>query len=432
MKTILLILGVLPFAVRAQAPVPVWELGRDPIAPEMAAGKIEIVGGAVALDGTNVFSLPAGVLGAQKDYTVEFEVKRPADVKQGCGISLVSNMDEKSKAGFALKYFPPEYNACWLFCNGYQTVEQRGFLGDGFVKLTFVVKDGRMTMFRNGLLLAVTDAVKPSPLPLVFGGAAGARRPPQSYAFRAVRIYDQPIFPTGFDRSAERMRNFGGDQYFMQRAEIKDPALPRILVIGDSISMGYRGFISEHFKGKAHVDYWVGGGTDNMDGEDAPGKRAWKGVLSNGPYDVVTWNSMSLHSWPKPGRCPEDTYVDRMTRAVEFITKTASASKFIWIRTTPWRTTPSAGTPTLNTAENERILRFNKMTDAIMAKFGIPEVDLYALGETKLDTVAPGSKDSVHWNADVSRLFAGMIIAEIEKTLAAGAHDRTLRADKNR
>ena len=404
-------------ALQAQTPAPVWELGKSSIDPVLVKGKVKPVAGVIRVDGTNTFALPASVLGAQSDYTIEFEVKRPAEMKQGCGITLVSNTDEKSNAGFALKYFPPEYNACWLFCNGYQTYEQRGFLSDAFTKLTFVVKDKRMTLFRNGLLLALTDAVKPSSLPLVFGGSASDSRPPQPYEMRNIRIYDQPIFPTGFDRSAERMRNFSGDQYFMQRAEIKDPALPRILVIGDSISMGYRSYIAEHFKGKAYVDYWVGGGTDNMEGENATGKCAWKGVLSNGPYDVVTWNSMSLHSWPKPERCPEDTYVARMMQAVEFITKIAPSTKFIWVRTTPWRTTPETGRPTLNTVENERIIRFNKMTDEIMAKAGIPEVDLYALSENKLDTVAAGSKDSVHWNADISRLFAGAIIKEIEKAL---------------
>ena len=417
MKNILFALISLASAIQAQTVSPVWELGKNPIDPALAKGKVDPVAGVIRVDGTNTFALPVSVLGAQNDYTVEFEVKRPADMKQGCGIALVSNTDEKSNAGFALKYFPPEYNACWLFCNGYQTYEQRGFLSDAFTKLTFVVKDKRMALFRNGLLLALTDAVKPSALPLVFGGSASDSRPPQPYELRNIRIYDQPIFPTGFDRSAERMRNFSGDQYFMQRAEIKDPALPRILVIGDSISMGYRSFIAEHFKGKAYVDYWVGGGTDNMEGENATGKRAWKGVLSNGPYDVVTWNSMSLHSWPKPERCPEDTYVARMTQAVAFITKAAPNTEFIWVKTTPWRTTPETGRPTLNTVENGRIIRFNKMTDEIMAKCGIPEVDLYALSETKLDTVAAGSKDSVHWNADVSRLFAGAIIKEIERAL---------------
>ena len=97
----------------------------------------------------------------------------------------------------------------------------------------------------------------------------------------------------------------------MQRSDIKDPALPRILVIGDSISMGYRGFITKHFKGKAYVDYWVGGGwldPDSVKDRNSKVKKSWSGVLSNGPYDVVSWNAMTLHMWNgTPGRCLEDS-----------------------------------------------------------------------------------------------------------------------------
>ena len=35
----------------------------------------------------------------------------------------------------------------------------------------------------------------------------------------------------------------------------------------------------------------------------------------------------------------------------------------------------------------------------------------------KLDTVPAGSQDSVHWNKDVSREMADLIIKEIEKFL---------------
>jgi hypothetical protein len=358
------------------------------------------------------------VLGAQNDYTIEFEVKRAPNAKGG--LFLVSNTDEKNKTGLGLKYFPPDYNAIWLLINGNMTVEQRGFLGDAFDKVTLVIKDKRLMLFRNGLIIAVTDEVRPSVLPLTLGDIQKA--PITPYELRNIRIYDSALFPTGFDASADRMRHSSGDNYTMQRATIKDPGLPRILVIGDSISMGYRGFITEHFKDRAYVDYWVGGSwidPNAVRGENSPIRRGWSGVLSNGPYDVVTWNAMGLHCWTRPDRSPEATYVTNMTEIVEHLKKTAPATRFIWVRTTPCRTTPAEGRPTLDTPENARIIRFNTMTDELMARYGIPTVDLYALCETNIDTVATGSKDAVHWNGDVSRLMAAEIITFIEKALPA-------------
>ncbi|MEI6645729.1 MAG: SGNH/GDSL hydrolase family protein [bacterium] len=414
-------LTLMATALQAQTPAPVWELGKSPIDPKMTTGKVDVVNGTVMLDGANAFALPANLLGAQNDYTIEFEVQRPADTKQGHGLTFVSNTDDKNHAGLGFKYFPPEYNAMWLFCNGYQTVEQRGFLNNTFNKITLAVKDRRLSVFRNGLLLAVTDEVKPSSLPLTFGEIRTAQISP--YPLRNIRIYDQAIFPTGFDQSAERMRHVSGDQYTMQRADIKNPSLPRILVIGDSISMGYRGFITEHFKGRAYVDYWVGSGCSwygkALGDKDSTTVRSWKGVLSNGPYNVISWNAMTLHWWSpsQSNRCPESALALCATEAVEHLKQVAPKTKLIWVRCTPIRSNLVDGTPTLDNPNNALMVKFNAIVDKVMEKQGIPEVDLYAIAEKQLNTIKPGSQDSVHWNQDVSRLMATEIIKEIEKAL---------------
>ena len=403
-------------SAQAQDTKPSWELGKNNIDPAMVKGKIELVDGVVRLDGTNSFAIPATALGAQNDYTIEFEVRKSSGAKGN--IFLLSSTDDKNKTGLGLKYCPPAYNAGLLLINGHQAVEQRGFLDDKFNKVTLVAKDKKLTLFRNGLILAMTDAVKPSTLPLSFGEILKDPCPP--YELRNIKIYDTSLFPTGFDQSAERMRYCSGPGYAMQRVDIKDPALPRILVVGDSISMGYRGFITEHFKGRAYVDYWVGGGWFEYDvkKDDFPALRTWDGVLSNGPYDVVSWNAMTLHMWNgAPGRCSEANYPANMTKVVEHLQKTAPNTKFIWIRCTPWRTTPDTGRPTVDPSKNDFIVRLNKATDEIMAKHGIPEIDLYGLCEKKFDTVPTGSKDSVHWSRDVSREMAELIIKAIEERL---------------
>ncbi|MEI6071636.1 MAG: SGNH/GDSL hydrolase family protein [Verrucomicrobiae bacterium] len=399
-----------------QDPQPTWELGKNAIDPTWIQGKIECVDGIVKLDGQNAFAIPATALGAQNDYTIEFELKRAPDAKGG--ISVFSNTDAQNKGGIEFKYFPPPYNAIKLYINANETVEQRGFLGEKFDKVTLVVKDRKLTLFRNGLILAMTGEVKPSALPITFGCLQKDATTP--YEVGHIKLYDTAIFPSGFDQNADRMRFYSGDQYTMQRVELKDPTLPRILVVGDSISMGYRGFITEHFKGRAYVDYWVGGGWFEFDikGDNFPGLRAWDGVLSNGPYDVVTWNASTLHMWNgSPGRCTEEKYPASMTKVVEHLQNAVPATKFIWIRCTPWRTTPDTGRPMFLKEKNDPIIRLNKLTDEIMVKHGIPEVDLYALCERKFDTIPEGSKDSVHWPKEVCGQMADEIIKEIEKVL---------------
>ena len=428
--------------VQAQAEVahPVWELGKNPIDPASIHGNIECVDGVVKLDCANSFAIPASVLGAQNDYTIEFEFRRSPSFKtlprmEGA-LRIVSNRDEAAHAGLCLNFFPPAWdmnggvgNVMGIEVNCYWNGECGGLDGEAFNKYSIVVKDRLASIYRNGLLLAMTGEIKPSQMPLTIGGkgwrgellpSKGEESPvPEPYELRALKIYDKALSPTGFDRSAEMMRNVSGEGYNMQRAVIKHPSLPRILVIGDSISMGYRGFITEYFRHKAYVDYWVGGAwldPNSVQGENSKVKTSWTGVLSNGPYDVISWNSMTLHMWTpaQPGRCLESNHADNVSEVIEHIKKTSPGSKLIWIRCTPYTTAVADGPSLVNEVKSERLVKFNKITDEVMTKYGIPEIDLYALCEKNLDKA---SKDGVHWNGDASKLMADEIIKEIEKSL---------------
>ncbi len=417
MKTLMgiLLMAALGVSVQAAEPVPVWELNQDGLASATIQGEVNLADGAITLDGTNALSLPAGILGAQNDYTIEFAVTRPEKTTSGHKLTLVSNTDETGKAGLKLLYHPPGYNCGWLYTNGSMTVEYRGFLSGKAQTITIVAKDKQLMMFRNGLLLASTGEVAPSPLPLTFGAIEA--KPTQPYTLRNIKVYTSAILPDNFDEKAERMRSYGGDQYFMQRVELKDPTLPRVLIIGDSISGGYRPFVSKALKGKANVDYWMIG-YKYMGGSNSPMERALTGVLSNGPYDVVTFN-FGLHYWGRQDRSPEDKHFGWMDHIVKHMKATSPKTHFVWIRTTPWRTTPDTGSPTLETEQNERIIRFNTKTDELMKANGVAIVDLYSIAAKQLHTVRKGSKDSVHWSREVSSLFADEILKEIERCLAA-------------
>jgi hypothetical protein len=385
-------------------------------------GSMEFTNGSIRLNGVNSLAVPSAALGVQSDYTIEFELKRSPDAKVSTDdLFIVSNLDDRAKAGLGFKYCPPPYNAGLVYVNGYLTIEKRNFLSDRFDKVTLVAKDGKLTLFRNGLLLAMTDAVKPSALPLTVGQVL--KGPVAPYELRNLRVYNTAIFPNGREQPGNGlMRCYSGDNYMMERVEIPDPTLPRILVVGDSISMGYRATITEHFKGRAYVDYWVGGGwidQNSVRGENSPVKRAWRGVLSNGPYDVVTWNAMTLHMWTpeKPERCPEATYPGNMAEVVQFLKQAAPNTKFIWVRCTPYTTSAEGKPSRIDSKKTERVIRFNTLTDEIMAKYGIPEVDLYGLCEQNL---RHAEKDGIHWQPAASRLMGERVVEAIEKSFPAG------------
>ncbi len=409
----------------SSSPQPVWELGKNPIGPELTTGTVALKNGLIEVDGENTLRLPASLLGEQTDYTIEFEVKRPAKMTSGHGIVLCSNQDETQKAGIQLNYYPPGYNACWLMVNTNRAEEKRGFLKDGFVKISLIVQDKQLMMFRDGMLLATSgNAIKSSSKPLTFGGAYNTQRMPETYTLRNIRVYNTAITPSGFDPTVERMRSYSGPGFKVDRVAIKDPSLPRILVVGDSISMGYRRYITEHYKGKAYVDYWVGGswlnGANSILGQDPALKKAWTGVLALGPYDAITWNPMGLHVWnPKhvPHRSPADKMPQMIQALVDHIMAVKSdKTRLIWVTTTPFCMPGRKGKEVGKIDEDmsDFIVKYNAICSGVVAKHGIPQVDLWAFAEKNLDKVGG---DGVHWTGEASKLMADLLIQEIDKHL---------------
>ena len=401
----------------------VWQLGKHSFSPEGTG--IDAAKGVVEFNGTNAFTIPVSVLGDQKDYTIEFEIKRDprADGKDKDHLIWMDFSDPEKQTGICLRYYPPSYNAVWLHLNDGR-IEYRNFLPDAkrFYRYTFVVKDRKLQVFRDGLLLILADTVKPSVKPIRFGEIKTQAVKP--YHLRNLKIYNKALFPKGFDPNVSRMRTCTGDQYTIQKADVKDLSLPRILVVGDSISMGYRSYITKHFEGRAYVDYWVGGtwsGKDAVKGENSDPKRGWRGVFSHGPYDVVSWNAMTLHMWNlnQAWRCPEESLEPNMLEMTEFLQKNFPETKFIWVRCTPVRNNLPDGTPVLENPANDRVVRYNRIVDGVMKKRGIPEVDLYAIAVSRLGTIRKGWADTVHWDSATSKLFADAIIREMEKALAS-------------
>ena len=110
-----------------------------------------------------------------------------------------------------------------------------------------------------------------------------------------------------------------------------DPALPRVLLIGDSISMGYTLPVRELLKGKANLHRIPtnGGPTTN-------GLRNLKSWLGTGKWDVIHFN-FGIHDakFMEPGKqqVPPDAYEHNLRAIVQQLQ--ATGAKLIWATTTP-------------------------------------------------------------------------------------------------
>ena len=192
-----------------------------------------------------------------------------------------------------------------------------------------------------------------------------------------------------------------------------DPSdsLPRVLLIGDSISGGYAGPVTAMLRGKAIVRRASNGGTT------LKGLEELDKILGDGPWDVIHFN-WGLHdmTWQfrmKPEDRGIDKYEERLEKLVARLKKTDA--KLIWGTTTPW-------CPEVYQYIVDRFNRKLRLAGAeqrkwqeaalrVMKQHEIQVNDLYALLLPELNKYLK-RPDDIHFNAEGSKTL-GKRIAEV-------------------
>lgn len=205
--------------------------------------------------------------------------------------------------------------------------------------------------------------------------------------------------------------NAQGGAWRVYPAENPEPGLPRVLLIGDSVMIGYRAEVCRLLKGKANVDAWA-----NPNYLASPGlQQKIKEILANGPYDVIHFN-IGLHGWPK-GRIPEGQYEPLMRAYVQAIQQNAAGARLIWASTTP--VTVKGQPEELDPVINATIVERNRLAAKVVRQAGVPIDDLYAVAVSHL-ALAKG--DQFHWTAEGYHLMATSVADSIVAALRVQSH----------
>ena len=191
-------------------------------------------------------------------------------------------------------------------------------------------------------------------------------------------------------------------------APIADVAgLPRVLIIGDSISIGYTLPVRELLQGKANVHRIPGNASST--GHGLKFLAQW---LGTNRWDVIYFN-FGIHDAKLPpegvGHSSLEQYEDNLRALVKQLK--AAGAKLIWATTTP---VPNGG----NLAPNRRfgdVAGYNAVAANVMRHEGVAIDDLNALITPHLATMQ--RSNDVHFTAEGSTLLAKRVAASIEKQL---------------
>lgn len=189
-----------------------------------------------------------------------------------------------------------------------------------------------------------------------------------------------------------------------------DPNLPRVLIIGDSISMGYTEPTKKLLAGKANVH--------RISGNGGPSSRGIENIelwLGDGKWDVIHFN-FGLHDIKRDDEGNTQVsikdYETNLRKLVERMK--ATNAKLIWATTTP---VPNAKLrPVRKVAD---VIEFNKVAQKVMDENGVAIDDLYSYALPQLKKIQ--KPKNVHFTPAGSEVLAKQVAKSIGEQLPASA-----------
>ncbi len=180
--------------------------------------------------------------------------------------------------------------------------------------------------------------------------------------------------------------------------------LPRVLLVGDSITRGYFDAVEKHLAGKAYCARL----TTSKCVSDPTFNDDLQLMLKQYKFSVVHFNN-GLHGWGYS----EVQYRDGLSKTVSTVKQHADAARLIWATTTPVRESSNLqqfGEIT------ERVKERNKLAGEIMAENHVLTNDLFELVKDHADWI---SADGVHFNAGGNEALARQVADSVGLGLPA-------------
>ena len=189
--------------------------------------------------------------------------------------------------------------------------------------------------------------------------------------------------------------------------------LPQVLIIGDSISIGYFPPTRELLAGKANVVHNPGNAQHTAFGleklDEWLGDTRWDVIhFNHGLHDLKYVDENGKRVPPSEGRqqIPIDQYKRNLEALAKRLKKTRAA--LIFATTTPVPEGASGRVP-------GDARRYNEVALAIMRKHKIPVNDLYSFAISRLDEIQ--RPRDVHFTKEGSRLLAEQVVQHILSAL---------------
>lgn len=194
--------------------------------------------------------------------------------------------------------------------------------------------------------------------------------------------------------------------------------MKKVLLLGDSIRMGYDDYVKERLQGEFEVYY------EPDDNGRFAAYTLWQFnqlVCKYGKFDLVHWNNgywdMNIEPPMTEAIHPIDEYLHFLKRIIKEIRK--NGAKIIFATTTPILTAGAAkditGTGANLRYHNDWVIQYNNAAKKLMQSENIPINDLYTL--TLKDPNYYKSEDRLHLTEEGYQVCADAVANSIRQNL---------------
>jgi hypothetical protein len=283
--------------------------------------------------------------------------------------------------------------------------------------LTIAVRKGLATFYLDDIPCKTCFMeLIPNREPMWIGRNTNPKAKTMPVTIRGVKVFgpsfsyvskreSKPEFPRGA---------VAGKGWALDVPKLDHPDWPKLLINGDSISMGYSSsFIPEMLKQKVYVFHCV-----HFVGGDVP-EAALTEMAARYKFDAVVFNN-GLHSlsWT-PDKVSDAVVLERMQKLTRCFKKGAPQAKIYYLLTTPHTAAKSApDKPVASLGDrNDVVIRLNTLSSQVMKEEGIEVIDAYALLASHLELAAG---DNFHWQGPAYQMLTQEISKRVMSTLEGG------------
>ncbi len=398
-----------------------WDLSRNDISPALRSGAVEKVDGVVGLRDGAAFAVPAEAFPDQANFTVQVTLSLDALVQDAVFTAMRKQSEQDDGFAFSFNYRDNPYHARQVnsvvngivMTGGSLNGRQEPQINTPYT-LTVAVREGLATFYLDGIPCKTCFmGLIPNREAMWIGQNANPKAKTMPVTVHSVKVFGPSFhYVSKHETKSEFPRGaVAGKGWALDVPELGNPDWPKVLIYGDSISMGYRGsFIPEMLKEGVYVFHAV-----HFVGGNVP-EEALTEMAGRYPFDVIVFNN-GLHSlhWT-PDTVPDSVVLERMQKLARCFKTGAPQATIFYLLTTPHtaaRPAPEKAVDSLGD-KNEVVIRLNTLSSQVMKEEGIEVIDAYTLLASRLELAAG---DKYHWQGAAYQLLSEEIGKRVKAAL---------------